>query len=84
MRRKRVERKHIKNMVALFFSTFWFMWAIWQHEIMMMPYMAERWNTGFQFFTGIILPWGAAYDFTLLLEAVCFIVALVSIWFWED
>jgi hypothetical protein len=71
-------------MVGLFFSTFGFVWAIWQHEIMMMPYMASMWNEKFVFFWGICVPWGAAYDFTLLLEAVCFIGALVSIWLRGD
>lgn len=46
--------------------------------------MAERWDTGFQFFSYIVVNWGVAYDFTLLLEAVCFIAALCSIWLWED
>jgi hypothetical protein len=78
-----IDRKHVKNLLALFFSAFGFTWSVWQHEIMMMPYMAERWNSSFQFFTGIIVPWGAAYDLTLLLEALCFIVALCSIWFWN-
>ena len=77
-------RKHIKNAVALFLSGFGFVWSIWQHEIMMTPYMAQRWNSTFQFFTGIIVPWGAAYDFTLLAEAACFITGLASIWFWEE
>lgn len=79
-----MQRKHIKNSIALFLSTVGFIWSIWQHEIMMKPYMDVRWDTSFQFFTGIILPWGASYDFTLLLLFICYVAALCSIWFWED
>jgi len=51
---------------------------------MMFPYMAERWNSTFQFFTGIVVPWGAAYDFTLLGEFLAYVLLAVALWFWEE
>jgi hypothetical protein len=65
-------------------AVFWWLWGVWQHEIMMMPYMAERWNTKFVFFWGIWVPWGAAYDFTLLLQGFCIVVIFLAVWYWKD
>lgn len=79
----RLIRKHISNKIALFVSAVLFIWTVWQHEIMMFPYMAERWNTTFQFFTGIVVPWGAAYDFTLLGEFIAYVLLGITLWFWD-
>jgi hypothetical protein len=77
-------KKHLWNKIAITFSAIFFIWCIWQHEIMMFPYMTERWNSTFQFFTGIVVPWGAAYDFTLLGEFLAYVLLAVALWFWEE
>ena len=50
----------------------------------MLPYMSQQWNSTFQFFTGIIVPWGFAYDFTLLGLFFAYILLAVALWFWEE
>jgi len=79
-----LERKHFKNAATLFVSACLYFWSVWQHEIMMMPYMAQRWNTTFQFFTGVVVPWGAAYDYTLLIPFICVLTIFLAVWYWED
>jgi hypothetical protein len=77
-------KKHTLNKIILLFSGVFFIWCIWQHEIMMFPYMAERWDTWFQFFTGIRIHWGTAYDITLLGEFIAYILLGITLWFWEE
>lgn len=78
-----IDRKHVKNLIALFFGAVGGIWAIWQHEIMMKPYMEIRWNTTFQFFSGVVLHWGLSYDLTLLAVFACWVVTLCAVWFWD-
>lgn len=50
----------------------------------MKPYMDLSWSGTFQFFTGIVVPWGAAYDFTLLGVFFAYLILAVALWFWND
>jgi len=38
------------------------------------PFLDWAWEQRFGFFTGIIVPWGAAYDFTLLGQAIAYLM----------
>lgn len=78
-----IDRKHVKNLAVLIFAHFLFVWNVWQHEIMMLPYMATRWNTTFQFFTFIVVPWGFAYDFTLAFMGLCLVLIDIAFLTWD-
>jgi hypothetical protein len=71
-------------MILLFFSGALLVWSIWQHELMMLGWMAQNWNSTFTLFSGITLQWGKAYDYTLLTEFAAFILGLCALWFWND
>lgn len=79
-----IKKKHLPNVFLLFASAFGFVWTVWQHEIMVLWYAAERWDSVFAFFSGIVVKWGVAYDLTLFGEALCFFGACAAIWLWED
>ena len=73
-----IARKHVKNAVLLFLGSICFIWAIWQREIMVFPYLTAQWH---EMFLGVT--WGIVYDFSLLLQAVSLICALITIWCWD-
>jgi len=87
------ERKHLANAFALFFAGFLYVWSVWQHEIMLKTVITSDavgqtfldwvWGHKFNFFTGITTPWGASYDVTLLIPAVCVLMIFLAVWYWE-
>jgi hypothetical protein len=77
-------KKHTLNKILLLFSGVLFIWSVWQHEIMMFPYVQQMWNSQFQFFTGIRVQWGTAYDFTLLAQFIAYLLLGIALWFWEE
>jgi hypothetical protein len=79
---KKILKKHALNKIALVVSAVLFVWSIWQHEIMMFPYIQQQWNSTFQFFSGVKVHWGTAYDYTLLLEFIAYIMLGMALWFW--
>ena|GEM_PF-3463080 len=80
---KKLKKRHVLNKIVLVASAVLFIWSIWQHEIMMFPYLKQMWDAEFQFFTGIKVQWGAAYDFTLLAEFIAYILLGTALWFWD-
>ena len=88
-----IDHKHLPNVLTLFFSTIGFIWAMWQHEIIVLPSVSAHWEDAFPFFFSFYsngmsngmpsIPLGYAYDFTLILQGVCFIVAVLSAFFWK-
>lgn len=78
------QNSHTANKIVLVLGAMFLIWTIWQHEIMMKPYMNQEWGSTFQFFTGIVVPWGFAYDFTLLGEWIAVMMMLAALWFWSN
>lgn len=61
-----------------------FMWAIWQHEVLMWDWIHSVWNEPHAFFSGVITTKGIAYDFTLLIVGLTFLTSLIALWFWNS
>lgn len=78
------KKSHRWNKIGLFLGGVFLIWTIWQHEIMMKPYMDTQWTGTFQFFSYIVVNWGVSYDLTLLLIFVAVILELACLWFWTD
>jgi hypothetical protein len=78
------KHQHLINKILLFVSPILFMFTVWQHEILMLEFMAPHWKEPFAFFSGVVTTKGVAYDVTLLFEFVSYIILAIALWTWND
>lgn len=77
-------RKHTVNIVGLLFSTFMFMWAIWQHDLVAVAPMQSWGDQPFVIGFHVVMDRWTAYDFTLSMIVVAYVLLFVSLWLWND
>jgi len=76
-------KQNTVQIIVLALSVLGFMWAIWQHEVLMWDWIHSVWNEPHAFFSGVITTKGVAYDFTLLMIGLPFLTSLIALWFWN-
>jgi hypothetical protein len=85
-------KKHLPNLLALTLGLFvgmgMYLWSLWQHDMLCAPRMGDFYTGVFEFFTGVRVSVGFAYNVTLLLQTVGVLIAIVSAfvaaWYWPN
>lgn len=81
-------RKHSLNLILLSVSIGLLVYGMWQHECTVIDWVwgsGQGWKNPFYFwypYLGTNL--GMAYDITMALEIIAYIMLFLSLWFWTD
>lgn len=71
-------RKNSLNLILIFLAAMAFIWAIWQHEILVDPFQSH-WM--YPSFLGRNI--GSYYDWSLAIKYVALVGSFLTAWFWS-
>lgn len=74
--------------IGLFVGLGMYIWGLWQHDILCSPRISDFFTGNFEFFTGIRVSVGLAYNLTLLVQSLGVFIAVavtfVAVWYWPE
>ena len=83
-------RKFSLNITGVIFAVFFFIFGIWQHELVCGGFVwanPEIYMRTFQWFSWpvpLVTTLGQAYDLTLFVEFLAFLLLFASLWTWNE